>query len=141
MAILMGFRSFLVVGLALTLISQAALAADYDPDGFHECILENIEGNMGKYAVIAVRQSCAHKHGTDAAGNKKPPKREPFSSFDIPKDSLFHAVKDTPEISLAALSNTEIVEYVRRQHFPDKTYKWVKDFLINSKVGEEGITR
>jgi len=64
-------RSCLALGLTMTLIPQAAFAADYNPDGFHECILENVKGGVGKHAVIAVRQSCAHMNGTDMGGNQK----------------------------------------------------------------------
>lgn len=132
MAILKSFWSFPAVALALALISQSTIAADYDPDGFHECVLENIEGNMGKYAVIAVRQSCAYKHGTDAAGNRKAPEREPFSMAGIPEDSLFAQARKAPEFT--TFTSTRIVEYVRRKYHPDRSYQWVKDFLINTKV-------
>lgn len=83
MANLKAFRSCLALGLTMALIPQAAFAADYNPDGFHECILENVEGSVGKHAVIAVRQSCAHINGTDMGGNQKIQQRSKSSGHSI----------------------------------------------------------
>jgi len=107
---------------------------EYDPDGFHDCILEHVKSGMGKHAVATLRKSCAHRHGTDALGDKPKPQREPFSVLEIPEGSLFDAARNSPEYT--TFTNTQIVEHVRRTYYPDKTYGWVKNFLFSTSVSE-----
>ena len=66
-----GFNGWMVLALAISVFSVRAIAQEYDPDGFHECILEHVKGEMGGRAVTAIRQSCAHMNGTDTVGNQK----------------------------------------------------------------------
>lgn len=56
MANLKASRSCLALGLTMTLIPQAAFAADYNPDGFHECT-----GERQRWRGQACRHSCATK--------------------------------------------------------------------------------
>ena len=104
-----GFNGWMVLALAISVFSVRAIAQEYDPDGFHECILENIKGSAGKHAVMAVRQSCAHMNGTDTAGNQKAQQRSTSSGQSM---SILDTIRQKNP-SLREASDDEIKNMIR----------------------------
>lgn len=111
----------------LAAICLAALlpagASAYDPDGFHQCMLNHIKEEMDTAAVVAVRQACAHQNGTTATGGKLEPPEPPVSenSF-IRRMRIFNP-------NLYDFSDRQIIESVMRKKYPNESYSQVKEWL------------
>ena len=102
--------------------------SNYNPDGFHECILEHVEPGMSKQAVQSVRQSCAYQNGTDRSGQNTEKQKEPTTRF----MSILEAIrqKNPP---LRSYSDEEIKALIRNSpEFNGLTDKQFDRFVRDS---------
>lgn len=109
--------------LASMLISQGVSA--YDPEGFHECMLDNIGKGRTAEGVLAIRLSCAYLYETDGQGE-----RNPFPAGEIAEDSFFNKIKELPEFSF--MNNSALINHMRDNYYPDSSYEQVKEWLTRS---------
>lgn len=125
-------RAITLLAVLLAWASLSAQAAGYDPDGYHECILDNIKENMGKQAVVVIRQACAHKNGTTPSGGKPPP--------EVQQDSFISQMKrNNPDLLTAEgcaypmTLNDCIVYAVRDAWYPSRSFEEVREWLFRSQ--------
>lgn len=95
-------------------------ASAYDPDGFHECILDNVKENMGGNAVAAIRQACAHQNKTTASGERPRPSAS--------ENSYVNRIK-IRNPNLKVYTDREIIEAILRKHYPSEPYSTVREWL------------
>lgn len=123
----------LIFGISVVLAGLASSnAGAFDPDGFHQCVLENISDGMGKHAVSAVRQACGHLHDTTPGGGRPHPP--------VAEDSVINEIKREHGADLRNGScrfipslNDCIVYEVRDALYPSRELGEVREWLYRSQ--------
>lgn len=116
--------------MATAFLSQSVYA--FDPDGFHRCILENMQEGMGNAAVLAVRQSCAHLHDTTTSGDSLPPPIAEDSFINEFKREYARELRSDPSCTYLSLEQCA-VKTIRDAWYPSRKISEVRDWLYRSQ--------
>lgn len=124
-------KTAIAISAVAALMSGAVNA--YDPDGFHECILDHVESDMSKAAVFAVRESCAHQNRTTLRGNRLPPKIAEDSFMQEFKREHAKKLREGDSCKYPLTIDQCIVMAIRDAWYPSRNLEEVKRWLYRSR--------